>query len=339
MLKKFGALAIVLLFCSSSLLFSCDTPDETSVGESLPLRSSSITSSMTLDGSLDGSADSSLDSSLDSSADGDENAPTDLTAYSNLNDALKYVSGTRAVKISDVTLTTSYANSTMLGALGLDEVVIDGLDEDGNTKAKITAIGAGHSIVRGKDDATLHFKNVEFYDETDEQTERLYAYLEFGGKLRFENCDFKHHIFLKDGTDAEFINCTFKSGEADRYGVWVADGKASFENCTFTGYRGLKIHEELAWDVENVLVKNCLFDGLMKKPGLAIGDIEVDPTNTFITVTGCTFDDCQPWDKVGSREGVDGFYESDTLTSDFGWTQSNNTVDGYTVSSEDVEYS
>lgn len=333
MFKKYGALALTLLLGASTMLFACgeDAPDSSATdGSSAPIASSEVSSETSSETSDDVSSVSSAEDDVD-------DFHIDATGYDNLNDALDTATGIYAVKIGDVTLTTSSKATVSLGSITLQEAIINGLDDEGE-KAKITAVGVGRSIVRGNNGATLHFKNVEFYNETDVQTERLYAYLEFGGKLRFENCDFKYHIFLKDGTDAEFINCTFYSGESDRYGVWVADGKATFENCTFTGYRGLKIHEELAWDVESVVVKNCLFDNLMKKPALAIGDVKVNPENTFITVTGCTFDGCQPWDDVGSLEGIDGFYESDTLTSDFGWTESNNYVGLAPVTKDDIEY-
>ena len=309
MLKKFSALALTLLLGASTLLFACgdtedsSTPDETSVTSSVEESS-------------------------------------EAPSYSSLNEALSSATGTCELKIGDLTLETGFGSFVSLGSETLEEAVVDGLAKDGRTKAEITAIGGGQSAVRGKNGAKLSFKNIVFYDDSMDYEDRLFAYLEFSGTLRFENCDFKCHIFFKDSTNVEFVNCTFKSSESDRYAVWVGDGTATFTNCSFTGYRGLKIHEEGTWDIDRITLTGCTFENLTKKPGIAIGDIVVDPANTFITVTDCVFEDCQPWDSQGSvtKEGIDGFYESDTLTSTIGWSQSGNTVDGFDVSDDDICY-
>lgn len=332
MFKKYGALALTLLLGASTLFFACgeDAPDSSATdGSSTPIASSEVSSTTSSETSSDVSSVSSAEEDVD-------DFTIDATGYENLNDALDTATGIYAVKIGDVTLTTSSKATVSLGSITLQEAVINGLDDEGE-KAEITAVGDGKSIVRGNGNAKLSFKNVVFYDDSTRYDDKTYDYLEFGGKLRFENCDFKCHVYLKDDTDVEFVNCTFNSSDPIRYAVWVGDGKAAFTNCTFTGYRGLKIHEEMAWDVESVTVTGCTFDNLKKKPGLAIGDIKVDPQNTFITVTGCTFIDCQPWDKEGSKEGIDEFYEADTYTTDFAWTESDNLIGYYPVGEEDVE--
>lgn len=312
MLKKFGALALTLLLGTSFALFACGGTENSS----------------TPDGGSDATSSVEVSSTSSSNEDAD----------STLNEVLENATGTCQLTIQNLTLETGYGLYTSLGSSTLEEATIDGLAKDGSTEAEITATGGGQSAIRGKNGAKLHFKNIVFYDKSVQYNNRMFDYLEFGGVFRFENCDFKCPIFLKEGSNVEFVNCTFLSTESDRYAVWVGDGVVSFENCTFSGYRGLKIHEEGTWDVESVTVKDCVFDNLTKKPGLAIGDIVVDPANTFITVTGCTFTGCQPWDNVGSAEGIDGFYEADILTSTFGWSQSENTVDGTLITDSDIEY-
>ena len=247
-----------------------------------------------------------------------------------LNDLLANAIGAREYVLkSNIDLVMQDGENTLLGADCAEELVIDG-----QGTATITAVGEINNIIKANSQAMLVMKNVKIIDETTgEGGYGWYAnYLDWGGNLRFENCVFDCSIFLTD-TNARFQNCQFISKADNLYSVWVGDGSATFENCTFTGYRGLKIHDSgTNADVVSVTVDGCLFDNLSVKPGLAIGSVWKDVTSTFITVKNCTFNGCQPWDQIGSVEGVDGVYESDTLskseTVDYGFvfTLENNEV-------------
>ena len=46
-----------------------------------------------------------------------------------------------------------------------------------------------------------------------------------------------------EGDSAIFRKCSFNSNKDNEYAVWVSDGDATFEQCNFTGPRGIKIHE------------------------------------------------------------------------------------------------
>ena len=101
------------------------------------------------------------------------------------------------------------------------------------------------------------------------------------------------------------------------YGVWVADGNATFTDCTFQGPRGLKMHEAYGSNVGTVVVENCLFDNLTKKPGIAIGTVDA---TTVVSVKNSTFDNCQAGD-----QGLY-MYETDTDVTTFNFTEEGNTV-------------
>ena len=216
----------------------------------------------------------------------------------------------------------SAGEKTLLGGENVKELVIDGWNE-----ATIRAIGTGSSVIKARNNAMLIFRNLTIVNALDSVGGEWRDYLWFGGGVRFENCDIQGAIYLTGNARAEFENCTFNSGQANKYAVWVADGSASFYGCTFMGYRGLKIHEfEGGDDVVNVEVDNCLFDQLSEKPGLAIGEFFVDPLNTTVAVRNSKFNYCQPWDTKGSLVGVNGFYEADTPLENFNFITENNEI-------------
>ena len=209
------------------------------------------------------------------------------------------------------------------------EVVFDG-GEDGGT---LTATGSGVGQMRAANGGTLIFKNMTIIDESKSYAENSweYGYLEFAGKVIFENCHFKSAIVVdsSDGveTDIEFTNCTFETETeasdsvptpSNMYAVWVSDGKATFTNCEFKGpYRGLKVHEAYGTEIKNVTVDGCTFGPLQKKPGIALGTLNPD---TSVSITNCTFNNCKAGD-----QGLYS-YETDTDVETFDFTYENNTI-------------
>ena len=239
-----------------------------------------------------------------------------------LNARLENANGEYELEIEGEIELVSAGEKTLLGGENVKELVIDGWNE-----ATIRAVGTGSSVVKARNNATLIFRNLTIVNALDAVGRDWWDYLWFGGGVRFENCDIQGAIYLTGNARAEFENCTFNSGQANKYAAWVADGNASFYGCTFTGYRGLKIHEfEGGDDVVNVEVDNCLFYRLSEKPGLAIGVFIVDPLNTTVAVRNSKFVYCKSWDKEGSLVGVNGFYEADMPLEDFRFIDENNEI-------------
>lgn len=218
---------------------------------------------------------------------------------------------------------------TNLGKEGA-EITVDG----GLNGATITAKGNGKGPISSIN-GTLTFKNITFKDETPYDGGYFKDYLSFGGELNFEDCSFEYPISLRADAVATFKGCKFKSPLSRHYSVWVSEGSASFEGCTFKGYRGLKIHEFTGADVKTVTVNNCIFDNLSEKVGVVIGSFSVAPST--VSIKNSTFENCQPWDKDGSIEGVNGFYETDMYTSEFSFVTENNTVN-YVPHTFKIEY-
>ena len=246
-------------------------------------------------------------------------SPTTITVNGTLNESLSKATGDNVMTISeDITLTVNDGGKTLLGKAGMKSVVIDG-----ENKGSITASGGKESVIRAVDGATLTFKNLTVNDDTPERGKAYADYLWLGGALTFENCTFTDSIYLKKDVTAVFKNCTFNSVHNRYYSVWIGDGSARFEDCTFKGYRGLKIHEWNEEETKSVHIVNCVFDNLFEKPGLAIGTLNKE---TIVNVRDSTFDGCVAWDTVGSLTGVDGAYECDTPLSGFTFAFTNNEV-------------
>lgn len=284
----------------------------------------SVTRKCSTDDPSDSSVSSPItsgDSSEDPS-DGSEELPEtpEDPVADTLNARLANATGEVTLELTeDIELTTA-GSETLLGSAGVEKIVIDG----GNV-ATITATGVAMSAVRAANNAELVFKNLTIEDETKESTGAAWKnYLYFGGDVTFENCTFGESVYLPETTFAYFSKCTFTSTTA-RYGAWVGNGSAIFENCTFTGCRGLKIHEftDEEQDVRSVYVNGCLFSELTEKVGIAIGEVDAD---TEIYIANSTFDHCQAWDTEGSLLGVNGFYEADTLLENFEFVEENNEI-------------
>ena len=183
----------------------------------------------------------------------------------------------------------------------------------------ITATGAGVTPI-GDTEAPMTLKNVKIVDKSVSYKENAweFTYLEIGGtKLNCENVTFADEIQF--GTNATFTNCTFESNEESVYAVWVEDGNATFINCAFTGYRGIKVHEDYGSEVKTVVVDNCTFKNITKKPGMAIGDLNADTT---VAIKDSKFVGCQAGD-----QGLY-IYETDTDVTTFNFTESGNELFG-----------
>ena len=145
---------------------------------------------------------------------------------------------------------------------------------EGNGKT-FTATGSGVGSIRLANGGTLTFNNVKVVDLSVSYAENSweYGYLEFAGKLAFNGCEFVNAIMM-ESENAAFVNCSFNSNDDNQYGVWVSDGTVSFNECTFAGPRGLKLHEAYGSEVVSVSVDNCLFSQISKKPGIALGTLK-----------------------------------------------------------------
>ncbi len=223
------------------------------------------------------------------------------------------LSGEKELKVSPEEATT------YLGGENSEDITITG--------GTINITGGEVSVIEAANAGTLTFKNVTIKDTTANDQRVLYCnYIRFGGKLRFENCTLDS-IYLKNDAQAEFINCTFISSASQWYSAWVADGSAQFENCTFKGYRAIKINEFAKEDVLNVSINGCKFENISEKPGVVIGKFLVNPANSTVALTNNLFINCQQWDEAGRVEGLEGIYESDIPTSDIQFVQESNTVE------------
>lgn len=241
--------------------------------------------------------------------------------------------------------TSGLLSGTLIGSDGMDEIVVDG----GENGADLVATGEGIGAIKGANGATLVFKKLCIKDTSAAGTtldgERREGYLEFGGKLRFENCEFSCAAYFCDDTDAEFINCTFNSGAENMYAAWVSDGSVSFKDCVFKGSRAIKLYEgsdnkytsvQPQFDVVNVVIDGCRFENLTKKPGIAIDVFQGKATS--ITIKNCEFDGCRDW-SVDSYEGLATVYESRVDTETITFAMENVKSDGNTVDWEtDREY-
>ncbi|MBO4940229.1 MAG: right-handed parallel beta-helix repeat-containing protein, partial [Clostridia bacterium] len=286
---------------SATILFTVEAVQGNGVGEYIVLEDSDFETNP-----VTGKAEADIETLLDNA----DKSTEKLTITLGENQNLKYE--TKA----------SHDGKTFTEA---QDVTIQGA---GATKSAITFTGDGVTDIRaGTNDQTaadyneytLTIKDVTIIDESESYAEGSweFGYLEFGGPLYFENVVFKGAIQISEDAKATFVNCTFEGMKDSEYGVWVDDGNVTFTCCTFQGPRGLKMHEAYGSNVETVVVDNCLFDNLSKKPGIAIGTLEA---TTVVTIKNSTFDNCQPGD-----QGLY-MYETDTDVTTFNFTEENNTV-------------
>ena len=183
---------------------------------------------------------------------------------------------------------------------------------------KITATGAGVGKIRMANGGLLIINDAVIVDKSVSYAENSweYGYLEFGGKLEFNNCQFVNAVMMS-GDEATFNNCAFNSNKDNEYAVWVDNGSAEFNACAFEGPRAIKVHEAYGSEVAEVVVDGCTFTNISKKPGMAIGDVNAETT---IAIKNSQFIGCQAGD-----QGLY-IYETDTDVTTFNFTENNNTV-------------
>jgi len=173
-------------------------------------------------------------------------------------------------------------------------LVFKGVDE--NATLIIEGNGGGLSNV--------HFENLTVVDNTFYTYENgenawEFTYLEFEGTCTFKNVTFTDGVMFEGditATDCTFVghnNDSSEHGNTTMYGAWVHNGTSVFEDCIFTGTRGLKVHEAYGSDVTSVTVKDCTFDNLTEKPGVAID--KLDPT-TVVILENCVFNNCKDYE-------------------------------------------
>ena len=216
-----------------------------------------------------------------------------------------------------------------------EDAITETLTINGNGY-KFIATGTGVGAIRLANGGKLILNDLTVVDQSEYHYEKgetawEFTYLEFAGKTEFNNCVIDNTIAI-DGEEAVFNDCTFNdkvtwpSNAGQEYAAWVSNGKAYFNNCSFSGARGIKVHEAYGTEVEEVVVDNCQFNNLSKKPGMAIGTLNAD---TKIAIKNSTFTNCQPGD-----QGLY-IYETDTDVTTFDFSQTNNTVNAVVATSEE----
>lgn len=274
----------------------------------------------------------------------EEETSSEIDSSKTLNEWMKDVDGRSEWTVNGTVKVqiTSGANK-QLGAETVEEIVLVGK----NTVSTLQSFGTNGGEIRANGNGKLVFKNLKFEDNVENYNSGFGVKkncIELGGKLRFENCTINTSLFLSRDTDAEFVNCTFTANEHEKiYGIWVCDGNTKFTNCTFTGYRAVKLYEDdSTYDIESVSFDGCTFSYITEKPALCIGEIVCDAPNTIVSMKNCTIIGCQDWD--ANAEGIDGFYEADSLSASddnlngFVFTVENTTVDGVEVDLSQREY-
>ncbi len=278
--------------------------------------------------------DSTSDSQSDSAA------PV-ITQKIELAEYFQDATGSVSVTIgarAEIKTSASVSNGTVVGSETLQQLVVDG----GESKQTLRATGSGLGAIKAGGSGTLVFRNLKVEDYSIDASDfgRRGGYLEWGGNVRFENCEFNCSLYLTENANVTFENCVFSAEESQMYSVWVDDGSAAFTNCSFTGYRAIKIHEEGASDVISVTIDGCQFKDIAEKPGVAIGSMIADPMQTTVTIKNSTFENCGDWSGASSGcvEGINGFYESDTPSNRFNFVFTDNIIDGYPQAEFDIEY-
>lgn len=253
-------------------------------------------------------------------------------AYNTLADALEAankVDGAVTVElINDVEWKTGAAHGSTPFVTADSNAVVT-INGNGNT---IIATGDGIGSVRAANGTLLTFNNVKFVDNSVSYAENAWelTYLEFAGKLAFNNCEFKDEIMLTDDNhttpncEAKFADCSFESNESQRYAVWVAHGTANFSNCYFTGYRAVKVHEAYGTDVKALNLSGCTFENITEKPAVVIGTLD---STTNVSINNCIVKNA----KTGDQGTV--LVESDTPLANFNY-RTNVITPGYVTDSD-----
>lgn len=208
--------------------------------------------------------------------------------------------------------------SEVIGGQNAESIVIEGARDN----VTFTVTGTVSSPIHANNGAKITFKNITIVDNSHRGSNWDNGrYLGFSGKVRFENCNLPE-IMLMTGSEVEIINCSFNSAsDPSWYSLWIADGVALVQNCTFTGYRAIKIDEDHGTDVDSVMIDGCVFSDV-NRAGVSMSAIN---STTQITIKNCAFTNC---DNSSSdyKEVLDGMYEANTLTDEFIFSQTNNMV-------------
>lgn len=223
------------------------------------------------------------------------------------------------------------------------------LTAENNVTKNVTIKGNGHTItfagggVRGFYTESTVAQKVTFEDLTIKDDTRYdaengnnaweFAYLEFGEKnscaIEFNNVKFIDGISV-DGTNTTFNNCEFIADGNDKRStqtaescMWISNGDVTVNNCSFTGYRGIKMHEAYGTEIGTVNIDGCTFKDITVKPAVAIGTLNA---GTTVNITDCAIENVRPGDQ--------GYYlfESDTDLANF---TNNISGNSFTVSTAD----
>lgn len=159
----------------------------------------------------------------------------------------------------------------------------------------------------------VHISNVKFSNYTPQATSWEYGYFKFrcghDGTLSIDNCLFlENGLRLNEGSSNSVTNCQFQSTNSSKYCLWVGCNafKSGYldtlqdviiDNCTFTGYRGIKILTDTKTthtsentttykrESQSITISNCLFKDLTKKPGIVVDSrfTDADGHSSFYT--------------------------------------------------------
>lgn len=225
------------------------------------------------------------------------------------NDKPEYATITLKADATHVT-NAGHGSDALYNAGVAKQVTING---NGHT---LTFTGAGVGEF-GVKDGLLVLNDLNIVDNSVSYNEGAWelTYLEMAS-VKATNVNFKDEITL-EGEVAEFKDCTFLSNEENVYAAWISSGSVAFEKCHFTGWRGLKMHEDYGSEIKKVVVNECVFENITKKPGIAIGDLNAD---TEVVITNNEFIMCQAGDQGNYM------YETDTDVTTFKFTEKNNDV-------------
>ena len=258
-----------------------------------------------------------------------EGAYSQVETTASFADALKEAEGCVDATI-DLTGDVTWVTGAGIGSTPLipEGAITETLTINGNGH-KVIATGSGVGQIRMANGGKLIFNNVKFVDESVSYAENSweYGYLEFGGELVFNECQFVNAVMMS-GEEATFNKCTFNSNKNNEYAVWVDNGNASFDECAFKGPRAIKVHEAYGSEVGEVVVDNSTFTNIAQKPGMAIGDVNAD---TAITIQNSTFTNCQAGD-----QGLY-IYETDTDVTSFTFIEEGNSVSAPVATQEALE--
>ena len=159
----------------------------------------------------------------------------------------------------------------------------------------------------GEYNPNVYISNVSFYNDTPKATAWEGCYFRFhvgyNGTLSIDNCLFlENGLQLQYGVTNSIINCQFNSINSSRYALWVgknAFGKGytdtlqdvTIDNCTFTGYRGIKILTDTKTtstyvieprDNQSINIQNCVFKDITNKAAVVI-DCQLADRSSFTT--------------------------------------------------------